>query len=94
MLFNHRTLPLLALALFMSAVPALAQFEVSPDHFDSPNQKAPAHRIQARKRASHSSAAQASVAKPKQPVVVAKSKKPRTAVAPSAKAKTTTVASR
>ncbi|HZU33474.1 MAG TPA: hypothetical protein VFB79_20330 [Candidatus Angelobacter sp.] len=49
----------------MSAVPALAQFEVSPDHFDSPNQKAPAHRIQARKRASHSSAAQASAAKAK-----------------------------
>jgi hypothetical protein len=45
-----RTLRLLALSFVLTAIPALAQFEVSPDHFDSPNQKTTKHQNKASNR--------------------------------------------
>ncbi len=39
MLLDSKPLRLLALSFMLTAIPALAQFEVSPDHFDPPEQK-------------------------------------------------------
>jgi hypothetical protein len=39
MLIDSKPLRLLALLIVLGAIPALAQFEVSPDHFDSPDLK-------------------------------------------------------
>ena len=44
MLLDSKPLRLIALSLMLSALPALAQFEVSPDHFDSPDQKTTKHK--------------------------------------------------
>lgn len=48
-LINFRSPNLLALSLLLSSLPAMAQFEVSPDHFDSPTAKPVAHRRAAAK---------------------------------------------
>ena len=47
---HFRTLRLLALSFVLSAIPARAQFEVSPDHFDSPDQKTTKHQSKAGNR--------------------------------------------
>ena len=47
---NFRSLRMLALSFVLSAIPALAQFEVSPDHFDSPDQKTTKHQNKASNR--------------------------------------------
>ena len=50
---HFRTLRLLALSFVLTAIPALAQFEVSPDHFDSPDQKTAKHQNKASHRVVH-----------------------------------------
>jgi hypothetical protein len=47
---HFRALRLLALFFVLTAIPALAQFEVSPDHFDPPDQKTTKHQNKASNR--------------------------------------------
>ena len=84
-MLRFNVMRLLALSFVLTAVPALAQFEVSPDHFDSPSQKTVQHHAQAKTRTRHTQATAAKTGNHKE--TIAKSKKRATPV-------TTTVASR
>jgi hypothetical protein len=86
-----RTLRLLALSFVLSAIPALAQFEVSPDHFDSPDQKT-TKQNKATNRTVHKPAGAQAASKAARPErTQAKSKKQWKSGSASAKSKTATI---
>ncbi len=57
---NFRLLRFFALSVFLLGAQAFAQFEVSPDHFDSPAQQQAKHRRAKAKTQSHAAPAAAS----------------------------------
>lgn len=90
MLFNSNPLRLLALSFVLCAIPALAQFEVSPDHFDSPAQKTTKQNRASNHTARKSTGTQAASKTATRQETNAKSKKQMKSVSASAKSKTST----
>jgi hypothetical protein len=89
---HFRALRLLVLSFVLSAIPALAQFEVSPDHFDSPGQKTAKHQNKASNRTVHKTiGTQAASKTATRQGTHAKSKSQSKSSSASAKSKTSTI---